>query len=113
MSFEIVNVTDETLFLNYKARQKQTRVEVAGLYKQALKAATEYEAFNLWVANVANEAVGEYNNANAALMGGAEEMLLGLTVTLIEVIQEMQSAMPDGYDLFPGVPRMMDEEPEP
>ena len=56
-----------------------------------------------------NPELTAYNAANAALMGGAEEMLQGLTVALMEHIQAMQSAMPDGYDLFPGVPRIVEE----
>lgn len=108
MAFEITNVSEETLFLNYKTRQKKTRVEVANLHKQALKAVTEYEAFNAWVAAVNNPAITAYNDQNAALMGGAEEMLLGLVVALLETIEGMQSAMPDGYDLFPGMPRVVE-----
>lgn len=106
--FQITNVQRETLLMRYKDEQAKTRLAVSNLYKTALKAVAQYEAFELWLQATGDDELIAYNAANAGLMAGAEEQLLGYVVGTIELIEAMQNAMPDGFDLFPGVPRVVE-----
>jgi hypothetical protein len=105
MSYTINHLQDETRFLEYKNRQKAARLQVARLHAQCLAALTAYEEMAHWLDTTGGDDLLNYNAANVQLLGGAEDMLQGLTVALMEHIAAMQSAMPDGYNLFPGVPR--------
>lgn len=109
--FQITNVQRETVLMRYKEQQAKTRQSVSDLHKAALKAVTQYEAFENWLAATGDDELIAYNAANAQLMAGAEEQLLAYVVGVIDLIEGMQNAMPDGFDLFPGVPRTENVDP--
>ena len=94
----------EDAFLAYKEAQFLTRGQVGVIFHACNEALSK----NAKMTSITDgdAAVAEYHIAKSAELGGGEIVLIKAIGDLAALIQGMQSAMPAGNDLFPGVPRI-------
>ena len=101
------NQATEDALLAYKEAQFLTRGQVGVIFRACNEALSKNANMAARLGPDGDLAtMAEYHIAKAAVLGGGEMVLIKAIGDLAALIQGMQSAMPAGNDLFPGVPRI-------
>lgn len=101
--------TTEGLLVAYQQERGGVQATVGQMYQAVARAEQAYAELEIALGEGGRfVALGEYHAALQAPVGDAIALLRQSMAGVMAVLEQMQSAMPEGTILFPGVPRNED-----